>query len=110
MHYEATTGTLIYSLQNWRIKRDIPAALSQSRIAIRVNFGLYGLRWCLKGTNGLLTIAGEEMPYHIAHLPEIGAVIGPRDIESAKHRKFSAGWRESMISSINARVGITAGS
>ena len=102
--YKAALPVMVETLVSYQFKRDIPR--DDFRVALRVDFGLYGYRYVLRGTNGLLLRDGGEMPVHIAHLVGVGPVIGPRDIEAARNRPYAQAWRESVISAINERLGL----
>jgi hypothetical protein len=75
--------------------------------AIAVNFGLNGIWYIARDTaNCWLLNSGEWARFHIAHLHEVGPVIGPRDLEAASHRAWAEGWRESMHASISDRLNL----
>ncbi len=104
MTYESTNSGILSALKTYALKKDIPKG--EHRTVLKINFGIYGCRLALKGFHGLLCKNGEEMPCHIAHLHGVGAVIGPKDLEAARHRKFAEAWRESYSSAINDRMGL----
>jgi hypothetical protein len=105
--YLATNPVLLFrSLQTWRLKKDMPQ--DRRAFAMLVNFGLQGCwfvdcdgqKWLLK--------SGDWTSFHIAHLHDVGPVIGPRDLEAASHRQWAEAWRESMADSIARRLNLPA--
>ena len=99
--------SLYEAIRRYRSKKDI-GQLGWGETAVRLDFRLYGIWWAVKSTSGIKLVDGYQMPVHVMHSLDGKVVMGQRDIEAAKGTVYVDAWRQSMISSINARLGIKA--
>lgn len=108
MTYKAAVTNIVGNLVSYQFKKDIPKDIPKNnpRLILRVDFGLHGYRFVLRGPSGLLMRDGSEMPVHVAHIIGVGPVIGPKDLEAAKHRSYAQAWRESYAETINERLAL----
>jgi len=99
--------SLYPSIRRYRSKKDI-GPLGWGETAVRLDFRLWGIWWAVKSSSGIKLVDGTQMPVHVMHSLDGKVIMGQRDIEAAKGTAYAEAWRESMISAINARVGIEA--
>lgn len=100
--YLVTADSLVRVFKLYRFKKDVPPGLRP--FLKRVSFGLFGVFYVLHTSDGILCQSGEVAPVHIAYLVGVGPVIGLRDLEAAKHRKWAEAWRASYAAAINERL------
>lgn len=86
-------------------KKDIPPSVQG--IAIPVRFGIWGTWYCVRGSNGILTNDGAEMPFHEMRLNDGRVVIGQRDDSAADGTIFEEAWRESRHAFVAERIKFT---
>lgn len=87
-------------------KKDIPPSVQG--IAIPVRFGIWGTWYCVRGSNGILTNDGAEMPFHEMRLNDGRVVIGQRDDSAADGTIFEEAWRDSRHAQMKTESTIEA--
>lgn len=93
-------------LKCWTYKKDMPV-LQPYQKAVRVNFGLYGMSWCIMSAveNTILCVLGE-CPVFSARLVTPGYVIGMKDMQAAGNRPWAEEWRRAFFERSMERCGL----
>lgn len=93
-------------LKYWTFKKNMPVLQSYQK-AVRIDFGLHGLCWCImSAVENTIICALGECPVFSAWLATPGHVIGMKDMQTAGNRPWAEEWRRAFYERSMERAGL----